>query len=122
MAKDAISKRLNGPFSPKISNGSSHGELFFAFHTHLGMVVLALVLNQTQTVSSWFVPDEIAEILKILDERTADNPPERLPEARDRVKALAIDASRGRSKAIRELVNLDYATLGVRVKHTRSAS
>jgi hypothetical protein len=81
----------------------------------IGMLVLALVLNQTQTVSSWFVPDEIAEILKILDERTADNPPEKLSEARDRVKALAIDASRGRSKAIRELVNLDYSTLGISV-------
>lgn len=81
----------------------------------IGVVVLALLLNQTQFVSSWFVPKEIATILKDLDQRTEKSKSEKLLAARDRVKALAIDASRGRRKAIAELVNLDAATAGITV-------
>ncbi len=72
----------------------------------LGVVVVAFLLNQTQFVSSWFVPKDIAAVLEDLDERTEHAKSASLLAKRDRLKTLAIHASRGRRNAITELINL----------------
>jgi len=89
----------------------------------VGIVVVGALLNQTYIVSSWFVQKEIAEVIRNLDERTKTESSDKLLEARDRVKTLAIHASRGRQSAIRELVDLDVALAGIRVPNpaTRKA-
>src|SRR6185369_1654999 len=81
-----------------------------------GVVVVALLLNQTAFVSSWFVSQDVGAILKNLKGRAEDpKASAEVREAADRVTTLAIHASRGRRKAITELVNLDNTILGVSV-------
>ena len=82
----------------------------------IGVVVVAFLLNQTQLVSSWFVPKDIAAILQDLDERTEKAKSASLLAKRDRLKTVAIHASRGRRNAITELINLTVES-GMEVPH-----
>ncbi len=76
---------------------------------HVGLIVVVYLLSQTLFVNRWFVSKGIAAILQNLDERTRNETNPRLIDLSDRLTSLAVYASRGRTTAIRELIDLDIA-------------